>query len=143
MFAQMARSRREGEILIDGLDALGTGVERVMQLDLLGVDEDLAGGRCEGAREDVDKGRLSCTIVAHEPEDLAGIEGQIGTAQRRDTAEVLPDPPCLEHRCPIWVRQSPAHRAKPRGSLSTPAKCLGKPHVIASQTLPRPDRNRM
>src|SRR5207249_117026 len=55
---------RESEVLVDGLDAGVVRVVRALEADALAGELDSACIRLVDAREDLDQGRLACTVVA-------------------------------------------------------------------------------
>ena len=61
----------EGEVLVDDLDPLGAGVDRLVKVLHLALEADLAFGGTEVAGDHPHERRLSGAVVAHEADDLA------------------------------------------------------------------------
>src|SRR5262249_34741751 len=82
------RHRRcDREVLIDGLDAGAARVHRVLEVDLLAIEPDLALVGDRRAREAFDEGGLARAVVADHRENLAGAQLEIGPIQCGDLAE--------------------------------------------------------
>ena len=79
----------ERQVLVDDLDPLLARFDGLMKMHRLAADADLAVGGREIAGDDLDQGRLAGAVVAHEPQDFAGLERQIDFVQRMDGAEML------------------------------------------------------
>ena len=81
----------KGEVLVDDLDPLGAGVDRLVKVLHLALDPDLAFGGTEVPGDHPHERRLSGAVVAHEADDLAGLDRKIDALQRLDRAEMLGD----------------------------------------------------
>src|SRR5205823_3357692 len=90
--------RRDGEILIDGLDPGTARVAGGPEVHGLGVEQDLALVRLDRARERLDQRRLAGAVVADDREDLLRIELEVSASQREDVAVALDESPRLEDR---------------------------------------------
>ena len=97
-----------GEIRFDGL----------MEVDRLAGDADLAVGRREIAGDNLDQGRLPGAVVAHKPEDFAGLERHVDFVQRMNGAEMLGDRLEFKNRQADFLRVRP-HSIIPRPSGAT------------------------
>jgi hypothetical protein len=81
----------QGEVLVDGVDAVRARLADGVQLDRLAVDVDRPGVRLVVAGQDLDQRRLAGAVVAEQAEHLALLEMQVDVAQRGDRAEALGD----------------------------------------------------
>ena len=81
----------ESQVLIDHLDPDGAGIDRLGEVNLPILEQDPAMRRREVARDDLHQRRLAGAVVAHEADDLAGLDREIDVGQGADGAEFLPD----------------------------------------------------
>ena len=86
----------DGEVLVDRLDAGLAGVLRVLELDRLAVDEDLAGIGHVRPREALDERRLAGAVVADDGEHLAGVQLEVDAGEADDVPERLTRPLACE-----------------------------------------------
>ncbi len=150
--AEMEVGRRvevgcQGEILVDGLDAVPAGIERAAQLDGAALDQDLPAVRPDGAREGLDQRALARAVVADQGHDFAGIGGEAGAVECQHVAVVLDQAACLKQ----WLSHL-SHRCTPstycygsenvgnvpimwRDSLSAGAGCQGAVAEVASKSM--------
>ena len=97
----------EGEVLIDDLDALLAGLDRLGEMDRLVLDANFAAGRQEVAGDHLHEGRLAGAVVAHQAERFAVLELEVDVIQGVDRPEVLGDSLELEswqNHPPVWPR---------------------------------------
>src|SRR5690606_33770838 len=87
---------RDGEVLVDGLDACPPGVHGAAELHPLPVQVDLPLVGDERPAQRLDQAGLACAVVADDREDLAGVELEVATRDRGDAAVALHEPPGLE-----------------------------------------------
>ena len=66
-------------------------------MDRLSPEQHLATRWREVAGHDLDQGRLAGAVVAHEADDLAGLQREIDAGERLDRAEMLGNTPELEN----------------------------------------------
>ena len=88
----------QGQVLVDDLDALAAGISRLLKMLDLVAQADLALRRQEIAGDNLDQRRLAGAVVAHEAQDLAGLDRQVDASQRLDRAKVLSDAPQFQQR---------------------------------------------
>ena len=89
---------RQRERLVDRLDPQGLRVARVVDRDLLAVDEDLAGIGDVGTGQDPHQGRLAGAVAADQADDLAGVEVHVHPVHGMDAAERDADVAHLDER---------------------------------------------
>ena len=87
----------ERQILVDDLDAVPPRLDRPVQHDLATVHPHRAVAREEVAGDHLDQRRLAGAVVAHQPDDLAGLDRQRDVVHRLDGAEMLRDVDELEN----------------------------------------------
>ncbi len=87
----------EGEVLVDDLDAALDGGDRVHRPVGDAVDDDLAGVRLLGPRDDLDEGRLAAAVLPGQAVHLAREEVERDALERGDAAVGLADVTDLEH----------------------------------------------
>ena len=90
--------RRDGEVLVDGLDPGAPRVAWRAEVHALAVEADLPLVRLQCSRERLDQCRLAGAVVADDREDLARVELEVGPVQRDDVSVALDDPARLEDR---------------------------------------------
>ena len=128
----------EREVLVDDLDAVAAGVERPVQDDLAAVHPHAARGWAEVAGDHLDQGRLAGAVVAHQPDDLAGLERERHVIHRLDGAEVLGNVGELENSHPSSSSRGAA-RAYPRRPASPGrrrpgfSRTPGRPSIAAAE----------
>ena len=83
--------RRDGEVLIDGLDAGSPRVAWRVEVRALAVEEDLALVGLQRPRERFDQCGLAGAVVADNREDLSRVQLEIGSIQRDDVSVALDD----------------------------------------------------
>src|SRR5439155_15692767 len=66
---------------------------------LAAIDQDRAVVRRQRPRQDLDQSRLSGSVVAHDRDDLPGIDLETDAADRPDAPEALVDLSELDERC--------------------------------------------
>ena len=86
----------KSEILVDDLDAEVHRVLRPRDVDLLALEEDLAGIRAVNARDRLDQRRLAGAVVADERRHLAAVHVEVDVGECLDRAEGLRDVAELE-----------------------------------------------
>ena len=79
------------EVLIDGLDAELTRVDRGLEVGRLAVDLERALVRAQRARQALHERRLAGAVVAHQRHDLARRDLERDVVERGDVAEELGD----------------------------------------------------
>jgi hypothetical protein len=79
----------QGEVLIDDLDALPAGLDRLVEVDGFVGKDHLAARRREVAGNDLDEGGLASPVVPHEPKHLAGLQFEVHLAESPDRTEIL------------------------------------------------------
>ena len=115
-----AQVRRERKVLIHGLDAGLPGVDRGPERDLATVDQNRARSGRERAGDDVDQRRLTCTVVADQSDDFAGVQLHVDAAQRDHAAVPLGQIADLDAR----QRQAPRSDRAPARCCSPPSPYL-------------------
>ncbi len=83
--------RDDGEVLVDGRDAVVEGRARVGQHGLLTLDLEGAGVVPVQPRDDLDEGGFACTVVAEDAGDLTRGDLQGDVLEGSDVAVVLAD----------------------------------------------------
>ena len=96
--------RRQGQVLVHGLDPVPARGERSRYRHRLAVDQDLARGRRLGAGQDLDQRALARAVVTDESDNLARLHIEVGAGQRTDVAVHLRNVPCFQRE---------AHRTTP------------------------------
>ena len=89
---------RDGEVLVDRLDAGAARILRALERHRLAVEEDLALVGDLGAGEALDQRRLSGTVVADDGEHLAGVELEAHAVEADDPTEGLDEACGLQDR---------------------------------------------
>src|SRR5207253_7060198 len=90
--------RREGQILEHRLDShLARGTGRA-DLDLSTFEEDRSRIQGQVARQCLDHGRLACTVVTDQGDDLSAMDVEVGAVQRPDSSEAARQATRLEDR---------------------------------------------
>ena len=84
--------------LVDRLDAERLGIARIVDVDFLAVDEDLAVVALVGAGQDLDQRRLAGAVVAEKADDFAGIKIDRRMVDGLDAAEGDRDVAHLDQR---------------------------------------------
>ena len=79
----------ECQVLIDDLDALHAGLDRLVEVADLPFDRYLAFAWRKIPGNELDHGGLAGAIVAHEAHDFAWLDREADVAQRPDRAEIL------------------------------------------------------
>jgi hypothetical protein len=72
---------RDGEVLVDGLDAVSPGVQGGAELNGVAVQPDVSGVGLDGAGERFDEGGLASTVVADDGQHLVGQKVEVGAVQ--------------------------------------------------------------
>ena len=90
--------RRDGEGLVDGLDAGVAGVHRGLEVRRLPVQEDLAGVHGQGSGQRLDQGGLPGPVVADDGQHLAGVQVEVDAIEADDPAEGLDQAAGLQDR---------------------------------------------
>jgi hypothetical protein len=101
----------EGQLLVDGGDAVALGVAAVLEADRLAVDRDGAGVGLVEAGEHLDQGALAGPVLADQRVDLADSHLEVDTTEGRDPGERLGDPLGPQQRNPIVAHQPVPCRA--------------------------------
>ena len=94
----------ERQVLVDDLDAVPARLDRPVQHDLLAVHAHRAVARPEVAGDHLDQRRLAGAVVAHQADDLAGLERQRNVVDRLDGAEMFRNVGEFENRHPSYLR---------------------------------------
>ena len=94
---------RDGEVLVDRLDAGTARVLRALEPTALAVEEDLAVVGDVGAREALDERRLAGAVVADDRQHLAGVQLEVDAVEADDGPNVLTRPLRLEHGLVVLV----------------------------------------
>ena len=81
-----------------------------MKVDRLAADADFAVGRGEIAGDNLDQGRLTGPVIAHEAEDFALVERHIDFIERVNRAEVLGNLTQFKNRQTGLLRAHPDRR---------------------------------
>ena len=90
--------RHDGEVLVDGRDAVVERLPRRAEVHLLAVDLQRALVVRVQAGDDLDQGRLAGAVVAEHAGDLAGVDRQVDALERPDGAVDLADVDHLDER---------------------------------------------
>ena len=107
--------RRQGEVLVHGLDAQAVGVERRVERHRLAVEEDLPVVGGMDPRQHLDERRLAGAVVADQRRHRAGVDDEVGALQGVDRAERLDEHRALRAR--EWRSRSPiVHLCLPSSS---------------------------
>ena len=77
----------DGQLLVDRLDAGLAGVLRLLEVDRLPVQRDLAGVGDVGPGQALDQRRLAGTVVTDDRQHLAGVEVEVDPVEADDAAE--------------------------------------------------------
>jgi hypothetical protein len=67
-----------------------------VEFDLLALQPHLAARGAKVAGHDLDQSRLAGTVIAHQPQHLAGVDLEIDPGERLDRAEILGNTAQLE-----------------------------------------------
>ena len=124
--------RDERQVLVDGLDAVRTGILHRVELDRVPLDEDPARILAVEAAEDLHERALAAAVVADEPEHLAAPEMDVDAAQDDERAEPLRDPFCPKDdvrsvRCTEVARGCARRRpVGPHGAAARRGPSLGR-----------------
>lgn len=116
----------DGQVLVDGLDAVLPGALRPCEPDGLAVQPDLALVRGDRTGESLDQAGLAGAVVADDGEDLAGQQVEVGAVDGGDMAVPLDQAAGLEHGCDVGG----AHRAFLREIWSTVTARITRTPVI-------------
>ena len=88
--------RRQGQVLVHGLDAELAGLGGRVDDAWAAVEEHLARVDSEVARQRLDQRRLARAVVADQGDDLTGVDVEVGSVEGRDVAELTGQPTSLE-----------------------------------------------
>jgi len=88
----------QGEVLVDGCDPERNGRLRAVDVHGLPVEVELAFVGRVDARDGLDERGLPGAVVAHEPDDLAGLHLEVDVVQRLHGPEPLAHPLQLQQR---------------------------------------------
>src|ERR1700722_16767460 len=100
-----AERRRQGEILVDRLDAGGSRILRGAEMHDLAVQADLALVRSDGSRQRLDEARLAGAVITDDREDLARIEIEIRLVERDHPSIAFDEAARREDRRPSGGRR--------------------------------------
>src|ERR1700694_2436395 len=117
----------QGQILVDGLDPAPPSFKWVAEVDQRAVEQDLALIRNDRARQRLDHGGLSRSVVPDQRQDLARIDIEVGAVQGGDDAVALDQAAGLEHR---HSRLDRTHACLRRDSWSTATARMTRTPVI-------------
>ena len=118
--------RDEAALLADEGDAADEGVARAGERDRRAADLDGAGGRLEAAAEHADQRRLAGTVLADDPVDLVGAEGDGDVAERARPGELLGD----AGKTDVHGERLPAGQASGRWRKGRGGRASGRPGSI-------------
>src|SRR5262249_9541844 len=102
--------RRDGEVLVDGLDAGAARVDGALEVHRLAVEQDLALVGDRRARQRLDERRLAGAVVADDGEELAGAPLEVGAVERGDVAVALHQALGLHDGFRLGLHQRPPRR---------------------------------
>ena len=88
----------EREVLVHHADAVGSSVDRILDLDRLAVTAHLAGVGDDEADQHLHQRRLAGAVLTEDAVDAPGAQGQVDVVAGDDSAEALGDADQLDRR---------------------------------------------